>query len=52
MAFLTFTEAKVVTPLILPRKYWVHIVRIIKGHLRLGINKLSNNAIPTRVINQ
>ncbi len=31
MAFLTFAEAKVVAPPILPRKYLAHTVQIIKG---------------------
>ena len=32
MAFLTFAEAKVVAPPILPWKYPSHTVQIIKGH--------------------
>ncbi len=32
MAFLTFAEAKVVAPPILPRKYPAHTVQIQKGH--------------------
>ncbi len=36
MAFLTFAEAKVVAPPILPREYWVYIDQFIKG---LGINQ-------------
>ncbi len=39
MAFLTFAEAKVVAPPILPRKYLAHAAQIIKGSpLRFGIN--------------
>ena len=45
MAFLTFAEAKVVAPPILPRKYPAHTVQIIRGNTLkcVGILKWANN---------